>query len=1380
MAEITYNPKSGIGHRLEGNKYIPTEKAVNPDTGQVYLYNGKEWKEVPSNLLKLEEKKEEAEVPTLTPPTPAETPPVPAETPPVPAETPAVTTEPPAVTTEPPAVTTEPPAVPAEPSAVPAEPPAVTTEPPADAGKDKVFGFAGKTIGDRFKELYEKVQNKTATLFEIAEYVRLFNSYSEYRSALVNAMAAKDVASTPIEIVKSLTTFTSPEAAKAIKESPIGEVTKKINEVLEPNLNDEEQLIRESIALLSIAGLGKKLFKDGLEYIAKKRGKEFSDKIKRRVALTGAGAGATQGIVQYTDFDKGEQALLVEFATNADMGLVESLPEPVVEAFKKFRVNPNDPARKQEFLKYIGAIADTAVGSALFSAIGYSGKKLFTKQNIARLNTATGKLLRPVKDIAAKLNTYAGRLLRSDANLPQPLADAARKRTRAAAGYEIEIKKQIKDLERSIKENDVDEDIVNEYINTGAKNRQPYMDRGVPESVLVQVDNIKKQIKDNEELINTQLGLTGKARIGVNRDQNGFYLSRTFESANNPKYYAEIKKALLDKSPDPVFLTKVENARAYLRNQGVNANDVDSVITSMVYRLSKEDRPLIDKIFNGTAQQAYRPATLKVLKRKQDLDQPILDLLGEIKSGKQNLATSLIQQNKLIAELKYLKDVEKFAKENIGKDVDLKGFFPRLPAVKTTFKTSDAPNIEFGLEQVAKDAIGKFGGDSRKILKDIYTSPYMGTAINQGLEVFNSSGKFRRAWVNVASLAQASQTLLDLPAYALNFIGGIQSLVANGHFLNPVAYKAAVKEIGTLANQLTLKNPKAVEKLAKLRSLGVIEQDVTGELIKAGAAQMQNAVGRVGRAYQKTMSKLGSLYGQPDAYLKLVAFESERSALKKIFKEGPSINNIMRNRNVNRREAKKIYDNDLDERAARYVRETMPTYGDAAPIARELSKTPIIGNYVLFPSEVIRNTKNILKASMRDITEGIKTKNPALIAHAARRFAGVGVAAGGWDMVANQNENAYQITEANKKFVNAVSPDWTKGSKQFYLQPFVKDNNQKIPRITTRYIGSTSADTFDLLKAPLRLLYAKLVTNGFVTDSEIDDAIGNATKGLISSYVSPKLLTEALVNVVTGTNLKTGKPIYDEAVGATTKDKIITAIKETGKFLGPGTITSVIQYVESLDSEKLLGLGQGQRASGFPLNSKDLKFHFKTGIRPVTLDVQKSMGYDMSSRLKAIAKTKDNFLAEVRKLPRREITNEDVDNLLKSYRDLQERKYRGMQKFTQRLNEFKNVSYYEIPKGKTEIDFDNKKILGPGGVLEAATDKFWYNPNDKSILPLVADTASNVKNGVFIPDNLIGDMSIFKALEDRQVRPEVSNRLQQGLIDIFSEYIQKPLVGVED
>ena len=41
-------------------------------------------------------------------------------------------------------------------------------------------------------------------------------------------------------------------------------------------------------------------------------------------------------------------------------------------------------------------------------------------------------------------------------------------------------------------------------------------------------------------------------------------------------------------------------------------------------------------------------------------------------------------------------------------------------------------------------------------------------------------------------------------------------------------------------------------------------------------------------------------------------------------------------------------------------------------------------------------------------------------------------------------------------------------------------------------------------------------------------------------------------------------------------------------------------------------------------------------------------------------------------------------------------------------------------------------------------------------------------------------MSIFKALEDRQVKPDVSSKLQQGLIDIFSEYIQKPLVEVKD
>ena len=57
-----------------------------------------------------------------------------------------------------------------------------------------------------------------------------------------------------------------------------------------------------------------------------------------------------------------------------------------------------------------------------------------------------------------------------------------------------------------------------------------------------------------------------------------------------------------------------------------------------------------------------------------------------------------------------------------------------------------------------------------------------------------------------------------------------------------------------------------------------------------------------------------------------------------------------------------------------------------------------------------------------------------------------------------------------------------------------------------------------------RFNQSKVRQNGFVSDSEIDDAIGNATKGLAGAYLSPKFLTEALVNVVSGTNLKTGKP----------------------------------------------------------------------------------------------------------------------------------------------------------------------------------------------------------------------------------------------------------------
>jgi len=984
------------------------------------------------------------------------------------------------------------------------------------------------------------------------------------------------------------------------------------------------------------------------------------------------------------------------------------------------------------------------------------------------IETPTGEIRQRsvVVERLGKINSGLGRLLASRAALPKELFDAAVAKTDAGKGYAIRIKKDLKNLQRLQKKEGVSDESLARYINDGDPS-------GLPPSMVQKVDDLKQTIKTNEKDINDLMGLTGDNRIGLSMGEDGVYFTRTFEANNNPAYLRKIKNVLKDKSTDSEFVSKVANARNYFLSKGVKQEDVDGVIEEVVSKLAKEDQGIIQDIFGGSSVKGLLgEAATKTLRQRKQLDKPILDLLGEVSDPYKKLSTTLLNQNKLVSELKFLKDVENFAKANVGKDVALPGLFPFLPSTKTTFKQGAAfVDGSANLEKVAEQAIGKFGGDSRKILQDMYTSPQMAKYINQGLEVFNQKGKGGQDFfAKAAALAQAKETILDAPAYLLNLAGGAQSLIANGHFLNPKNYVNAVKEIKTLANQLTLKDAKAVEKIAKLRERGVLDQDLTGEMISRNVKLFgEDAKGAFGKPYQKGMQKFGAAYGQPDVYTKLIAFESELNSLRKAF---PNLS-----------------EDELFDRAAMYVRDTMPTYGLASPAARAFSRVPYIGNYVLFPSEVIRTTKNIAKYAAKDVMEGTASGNARQVARGMARLTGLGVSAGGVDFVVSANNDALGISENNKRVMNILAPEWAKGSINYYLEPPIKDETgegltakqKKVfqPYIKTRYIGSSSADAFDYLKSPTRLVLGKLLGTGSISESEIDDAYANAANTILSPYTSPKFAAEAVLNVITGIDQKTGKPIYDQAVGATTTDKMFTAAETLLKGFEGGTVKLVQDYIKSKSSEELLGEGNAQRDSGFPINPEDLKFLIRSGIRPVTANVERAMGFNLSKDLKAIAATKDNFISEVIRTPYEVVTDETINDIVKKYRDLQERKYRGMQDFTKKVNEFKNFEYIRRYKKNGKV-VDEKQTMGISGVLGAATDNFWYKGNDALLLPLVADTASNVENGVFLPDNLFQDKRLLDAMRDRGFTNDQLSKMYSDISKVYTEYVQKPLVEKEE
>ena len=116
---------------------------------------------------------------------------------------------------------------------------------------------------------------------------------------------------------------------------------------------------------------------------------------------------------------------------------------------------------------------------------------------------------------------------------------------------------------------------------------------------------------------------------------------------------------------------------------------------------------------------------------------------------------------------------------------------------------------------------------------------------------------------------------------------------------------------------------------------------------QAEAQPSKGLARKTGKGLKKVFVRVPQeFYGLTDDFGKLTALQVEMKSYQK---------------------ALNLTDDEAFDYAAEIVRNTMPTYGVAPPISREFARTPLIGNYILFPTELIRTTKNILKQSDEDM-----------------------------------------------------------------------------------------------------------------------------------------------------------------------------------------------------------------------------------------------------------------------------------------------------------------------------------------------------------------------------------------------------------------------------
>ena len=1065
-------------------------------------------------------------------------------------------------------------------------------------------------------------------------------------------------------------------------------------------------------------------------------------------------------------------------------------------------------------------------------------------------NTKIPRLISSLRDKAGTINTKAARGFASEAGLPPEVAQLIKDKGGLLKEGETYINFEIKQLRKAQKKFKVSDADFEKWM---ANDKSIIL----PDEFIKLANKSRDKIQANNDSINDLLGLVGDKRINVVVDGEKVYYHRMYEASFNTKYYPEIKAGLdainaAEKSksalPDNIITTKILNARDYFRKLGVAEEDLDLTIRTAVQRLAQnknESSGLLEAVFSSPGGRGSSLKADKIMKgRKLDVvkDAPLLELLGALKDPMIKFETTLTAQNKLLSEIKFMTSVAKYAEDAAGKVIPMGGLIPKLPIDKTRIikkrgigdNSGEYQSLDFDLGEWSKQRLNSFGTDTN-ILKEIWTTKQFGKYLDFGLDLTGPRGAnsgFVSGIRHGAALAQAKETILDVPAYGLNTAGAITNTVFNGTALNLKNLATGREAVNTIIKGLRANDPKAVEKLAFYKRKNLIEQDVTG------AALLENAnvtAGNPKNWYKKTMKGAGRAYSIPDMIAKTISYEAKLAELKKVYPFNPKQRTV-----GGRFLSKTAHNENLEDQAIAFVTGTMPTYNMAMPFAREVSKTPLFGNYVLFTTETARTYKNIIKDALKQTgIAGARAlrREPGSGRHlvmASKQLAGAtAMMAGGYQTIDYFNSGGsvlgFRLVDApmEKKIINKdtgkeetvlsevnppvnlramsiVAPDFAKGTSPLITRQFELDETERErltteqkeywdnldgfrPQIRGEFLNSNTTIYTDYINAAGKLLVGKALGGSKDIDSTVlDDAEKQAALQIAGNFMSPKFLVQGLLNAYMGVD-SNGKPLYEKLPGETFQDKMVAGADALYKniFEG-GTIKGIQNILASGKAEDLMGQGLGERASGFPLTLRTAQLA-ATGQRFTTMLPEKSFGFSIYQDIKEIAKSKSAYAEFIRKglgtAPQKR-TDEDILKVVDMYKELQDRKFTVLNKMARKMDTFEKFTYvrkYRDPK--TKKIKKELKTLNMFGIFKAASNSFKNSPNLETLTALLADSKNELSTGIFIPDAVVGTKASDK---QRELLMKQGFSMEQTLeivnqqLKIYSSLLEKRIFEKDD
>jgi hypothetical protein len=508
------------------------------------------------------------------------------------------------------------------------------------------------------------------------------------------------------------------------------------------------------------------------------------------------------------------------------------------------------------------------------------------------------------------------------------------------------------------------------------------------------------------------------------------------------------------------------------------------------------------------------------------------------------------------------------------------------------------------------------------------------TSVIRGREGANPAEKaatwfYRNLLLFPKGISQMAKTIFSIPTHLRNFFSAGAFAGANGILFegltNPGLLKKAFAE-GIDTSALLKLGPGSAEAQAAYRELlelGVVNSQVQiGDLI----GLLKTATGDPGvantdtilRPFMSKLKKLGSFfqgkYVAEDDTWKITNYVVELDRLKQAaVKQGI--------------ETTPEVIQGLKQEAANIVKNTVPNYAYVGSVVKTARILPI-GNFMSFPSEIIRTTTNIAEQGLKEMKHSRPTKGSNVTPYVVDAETG--------QLVKNDNVmygTGFKRLSGMATTLTVVPAATVEGAKWIYdvsedeiqaLRQFVPDwskNSTLIPIRTEddelRYIDFSHSNAYDVIARPFRTLTNNIIA-GEATDqtllSGFVNGVNEAGAEIMNPFISESIWTEAVTDLtVRGGRTSEGRQLYTDQTPAGNKAAI--RFLHLGQALAPSykQFQRIGQAAFGTPDKRGEVLDIGPELAGF------------MGLRPIKVDPLASMGFKIAEYQTGIRNARREF-----------------------------------------------------------------------------------------------------------------------------------------------------------